>query len=136
METNLYIDLPKLAFLPGETVTGKILWALDRPPGEILLSLGWWTEGCGSKDAKIVGESTWQTNATAGEEAFSFTIPESPISFNGQLISLKWGLELSARESREKQVLEIVVSPWGVPVDLPKVENESSRKSISLIRNR
>lgn len=137
METSLYIDLPKLAFLPGETVAGKILWVLDQPPGEILLSLGWWTEGRGSKDAKIVEETTWKTAASAGEEGFSFPIPESPVSFNGQLISLKWGLEISAkRGAGEKQVLEIVVSPWGVPVDLPKVENESSRKSISFVRNR
>ena len=136
METNLFIDLPKLAFMPGEPVSGKILWALDQPPEEILLSIGWWTEGRGSKDAKITGETTWRTSASAGEESFSFTIPESPYSFNGQLISLKWGLEISAKRGREKQTQEIVVSPWGVPVDLPKVENESSRKSISLLRNR
>jgi hypothetical protein len=136
METNLFIDIPKLEFTPGENVSGKILWALDKAPEEILLSLGWWTEGRGSKDAKIEEEMTWKTQLRAGEEKFSFTIPQSPYSFNGQLISLKWGLELSSKESREKHLLEIIVSPWGVAVDLPKVENESSRKSISFLRNR
>jgi hypothetical protein len=136
MDSNLYIDVANPEVVPGGKVTGKVLWALDKPPGELLLSLGWWTDGRGTKDAKIVEETTWQTSAVAGEEGFSFSIPESPYSFNGQLVSVKWCLELSARESRDKFMLEIIVSPWGVPVELPKVEDESSRKSISFLRNR
>lgn len=136
METNLFIDIAKTDYQPGGQVSGKILWALNKPPGEIILSLGWWTEGRGTKDAKIVEEKVWKTEQVAGEETFSFDIPESPYSFNGQLISLKWGLELSARKDRQKNLQEISVSPWGVSVDLQQIANESSGEPISFIRNR
>jgi len=127
METNLYIDLPLTVFLPGDPVSGKILWALDRPPGKIFLSLGWWTEGRGSKDAKVEAELEWETSAVAGEEAFTFTLPDTPYSFSGHLVSLKWGLELTAAKGADKQVQEIVVSPHGVPVELPHLEDKRGR---------
>ena len=136
METNLYIDLVNTIYLPGDTVTGKILWALNEPPEQVLLSLGWWTEGRGSKDAKIESELEWDTMEVAGERAFQFHLPNTPSSFNGQLISLKWGLELTVLNGDEKQVTELIVSPHGVPVELPKVKDESSGKSFSFIRNR
>lgn len=136
MDTNLYIEVADPAITPGGTINGKVLWALEKPPGEMLLSLGWWTEGRGSRDARIVEETSWSDPPLAGEDTFAFKVPASPYSFNGQLISLKWGLELSVKESRDKQLLEITVSPWGVAVDLPKVANESSRKSISFLGNR
>jgi len=136
METNLYIDLMNTVYLPGDPVEGKILWALDEPPGEVLLSLGWWTEGRGSRDAKIEAEQEWKTMEAAGERDFRFKLPDTPYSFNGQLISLKWALELTVGNGDEKQVTEIIVSPHGVPVELNKVKDEGGGKPFSFIGNR
>lgn len=132
---ELYIDLPKTAYAPGETITGRILWALDHSPKKLELTAGWWTEGRGTKDFRIEATVEWNTDASAGEESFTVQLPLAPYSFSGTLISLQWMLEL--REHRhEKFVTEpIVVSPSGEPVLLPRID-EGERKSFSILRDR
>lgn len=88
MDDTLFIDLEQTQLLPGQHVAGKILWALEKGPKEIRLSLGWSTEGRGSRDDKIEAELNWSTEATSGEESFEFTLPASPYSFDGTLILL------------------------------------------------
>lgn len=122
--------------MPGSKVEGSILWALTESPGEIRISLGWWTEGRGNKDTKIEDEVAWETTDIAGERRFSFTLPASPYSFEGTLISLKWGLELTARRPSNKHLRDIIVSPLGAPVQLGKVDDEGFGKSIPLFGNR
>lgn len=100
MTDSLFIDIPKDQYAPGSTIRGTILWALERSPQELSLSLGWWTEGRGDKDAKVVEELHWETTQTSGEESFELNLPQSPYSFDGHLISLKWALELSVKKVR------------------------------------
>ena len=130
MDTQLYLDLPKTHYRPEELLRGEILWALDEAPGEIQLSLGWWTEGRGSKDAKIETTREWPTRDNAGRQSFELSLPKTPYSFQGQLITLKWALELRTKEGGHHYSLELTISPSEAPVDLPLVEDESSRKSL------
>lgn len=130
MEATLYIDLPKTHYQPGEVIRGEILWALDQPPERIRLSLGWWTEGRGSKDAKIETELDWPTQDTAGQQSFEISLPKTPYSFHGQLITLKWALELRVEKGDQRHSLEISMAPGEAAVDLPLLEDESPRKSI------
>lgn len=135
MQPNLYIDLPKTSYAPGESVTGKVLWTLDKPPGEIRLTLGWWTEGRGTRDARIEASQEWEAPGAAGEESFSLTLPPSPYSFSGTLITLKWALELSTGKRKENAIEEIIVSPSGEPIDLPHID-EGGKKPFSIFSNR
>lgn len=135
MTPKLYIDLSKIRYAPGETISGNILWALEEPPPELRLTLGWWTEGRGTKDFKIEDSREWESVAAAGEEAFTLHLRASPYSFSGTLITLKWAIELNAPSQKATAVEAIVVAPGDTPIDLPHLD-ESRKKSFSLFRNR
>jgi len=136
MATELFIDIPKTIYQPGETLVGEVLWALENSPGKIQLSLGWWTEGRGNRDAKIEHEREWVTEEMAGNEKFEIVLPTSPYSFEGQLISLKWALELSTSRGKHQATADLVLTPGQAAVELPLVEHESKRKPFSFGRNR
>jgi hypothetical protein len=136
MDATLFIDLARTSFTPGDLIRGEIFWALDKQPGKIVLSLGWWTEGRGNKDAKLETELEWKTNETAGKESFEMQLPIAPYSFEGHLVALKWALELRAAKGNKSTSLDIIISPTGLPVSLPLIEDESKRKSFSFNRNR
>ncbi len=131
MEDSLLIDVPRTAYRPGETVRGEILWALEKPPEIVRLTLGWWTEGRGTKDAKIVGEKEWPTTEPAGRESFEFELPGTPYAFNGTLITLKWGLELTLKKGSAETLQEIVLAPGAIPPQLEHLPDERPRKSFS-----
>lgn len=132
MPSNLYIDLPNTRCAPGETISGKVLWALDKQPGIVRLTFGWWTEGRGTRDSRIETSKEWETDSTAGEETFQFPVPPSPYSFSGTLITLKWALELSTKKGRETTVEEILVSPREELIELPQLD-EGGKKPFSFI---
>ena len=136
MDTELYLDLPARDFEPGEMIRGEVLWALPESPKRLTLSLGWWTEGRGTKDAKIETELEWLTQHLAGKESFELQLPKTPYSFNGHLITLKWALELRTEKGRHEHIVEICVAPNRVPVALNLLEDERPRKSFSLFGNR
>ena len=121
MNNNLYIDLPSKVFAPGSTVDGELLWTLDRPPEEITLTLGWWTEGRGTRDSRIEATHNVRTMETAGKESFSLVLPPSPYSFAGTLIVLKWALEARVRKGKATVVEPVIVSPSGKEVRLTRV---------------
>jgi hypothetical protein len=118
MEDSLYIDLEPTHYLPGQRIAGKILWALAKPPKELSLTLIWFTEGRGSTDRKLEAEQTWSTEATSGEENFEFTLPASPYSFEGKLISLHWELQLRPKKGKGSCELPILVSPHPHAIEL------------------
>lgn len=134
MDDTLFIDLEQTRLLPGQHVAGKILWALEKGPTEICLSLGWHTEGRGSRDSKVEAELNWATEATSGEEPFEFSLPASPYSFDGTLISLNWTLTLSVKKGKATHQLPITVSPHAEAIALSAVPDESKRKPFSFLQ--
>lgn len=134
MDATLYIDLDSTKLEPGQKVSGKILWALDKAPKEICLSMGWITEGRGTQDSKIEAEKIWETNEISGEEDFEFTLPPSPYSFEGTLISLNWAIELSLKKGKSEYRLPLTVSPTDSPAALGQIVDESKRKSFSFFK--
>lgn len=136
MDAELFIDVARTSFAPGDLIRGEIFWALEKPPEQIELSLGWWTEGRGNKDAKIESQLDWKTRKTAGKENFEIQLPTTPYSLEGHLVALKWALELRAVKGKKSTSLDIIISPTGLPISLPLIENESKRKSFSFSSNR
>lgn len=135
MAAPIFIDVEKTLYAPGETIRGKVLWALGERPKRLKISLGWWTEGKGTRDAEVIAESEWATDETAGERTFDFSVPEGPYSFQGHLITLQWALEVTVEQGPEAEILDLVISPTGVPVELPLVDARSN-KPFSFRRNR
>ena len=128
MDDTIYIDLDQTHLEPGQQFSGKILWALEKPPKEVKLALSWRTEGRGTSDSKLESELNWETEATSGEEAFEFMLPASPYSFDGPLISLNWQLHLSTRKGKVEHQLPITVTPHPEPIKLSAVPDESKKK--------
>jgi hypothetical protein len=122
METKLYIDVPQLDFKPGDTITGTILWSVEKPPREVTLSLYWRTSGRGTEDSGVENTQTWETGALAGKEAFSVQLPPSPYSFTGSLIALTWGLELSTKKGGDVTSLDLIMSPTGSDIELAQID--------------
>ncbi len=138
MADQLLIDIPRRNFHPGETVEGGILWDCGNGPDELILRLGWWTEGRGDRDERIVAERTWDRPGPVGKEKFSFEIPEECVpSFSGRLVSVVWGLQLSGKGIRTEDVVEnLTVSPTGSEIDISGNTYESKGKSFSFGKGR
>lgn len=129
-DANFVIDCPDSACLPGQTISGQVLWELTSGSTEVILAFGWWTSGVGTVEEAVVENRTWKDPPRIGRESFSFTLPPGPYSFSGKLISLQWGLELSARGHRHKTLHRLYLSPTGQELDFSKASYESMVKSV------
>ena len=109
----------RLEFSPCGTVEGIAEWKLRDKPDHVRLFLMWYTLGKGDEDAAIVDEIELNVSGSSGEQPFSFQLPNEPYSFDGQLISLQWALEIVSDDPDEVYRLDIVVSPWVEKVTLP-----------------
>lgn len=102
--------------LPGEEVSGRVVWSLDTPPEAVEMRLFWHTSGKGTQDVEIVWDLRIDDPATSGERSFSFALPLGPYSFSGSLITLEWALEFVALPSGETERVRLIVAP--VPAEL------------------
>lgn len=101
------------SFRPGDDVSGRAWWQLDRPPEEIVARLFWYTQGKGTQDIVIVQEEAFPAPGARDRREFSFCLPEGPYSFSGNLISLIWAVEVVAMPGEEAARVELTVSPTG-----------------------
>lgn len=101
---------------PGEAVAFSALWALEKKPASVEARLFWFTRGKGTEDVRVVATQAAPSSELAGEHVFRFTLPASPYSFSGKLISLLWAVELIAGDEVER--CEFVLAPEGREVVL------------------
>ena len=114
------------AFAPGEVLEGKAAWQLDQPQKKIFLRLFWFTRGKGTEDIEVVSETVFDNPLTSESRPFKITLPQSPYSFSGKLVSLIWALELVASDNETAVTREIVISPFGYEIDLLKNKNQKA----------
>lgn len=107
------------SFRPGDEVSGRAWWQLDRQPDEVVARLFWYTQGKGTQDVVVVQEEAFPGPGREDQRTFSFRLPEGPLSFSGRLISLIWAVEVVAQPGDEAGRVEIVVSPTGDEIRLP-----------------
>lgn len=103
-------------FVPGETVTGELVW---MSLGAVELRLFWFTEGRGTQDVGVAARKEFLAGEIKGD--FSFTLPAMPYSFSGQLVAVKWALELVDQHDESLVREEIIVSPTAQELILPEV---------------
>ena len=122
MSLTLRLNQDANTLVPGQVIDGTAGWRLDDAPRDAVLRLFWFTEGKGTCDVGVVEELTLPHHLAELSGTFRFTLPAAPYSFNGQLIALKWAIELLVDKGNFVERLDLVVSPWVEQVMLKKVE--------------
>lgn len=122
MSLTLRINQDPNTLVPGQVIDGVAGWRLDDAPRDAIIRLFWFTEGKGTCDVGVVEELSLPHHLAELSGTFRFTIPAAPYSFCGQLITLKWAIELLVDKGDLVERLDLIVSPWVEQVSLKKVE--------------
>ena len=128
---QILIECPTTGVRPGDTIAGEALWDLEEDPRSITVSMGWWTEGKGTRDERILESKEIENAGRIGKDAFRFQIPDGPLSFSGKLISLDWAIEVRPEKGNAKAVHPFVVSATDHEIDISVHSYESKGKSLS-----
>jgi hypothetical protein len=114
------------AYQPGETLSGEYrLEGVDRDQVQAIeISVLWYSEGKGDEDLAV--HEFWRRDADNGEwidprrpERFSTTLPRSPLSYDGQIVKLRWCIRVRAFLQRGKDLMGQKVFRLG---DIPPVK--------------
>lgn len=124
-EVEITVRENKAAYRPGEEISGEVRWNFNEAPQAIELRLFWYTSGKGTTDVEIVDDLRFDNPAARESRPYRFTLPESPYSFSGKLISLLWALELEVDGGDDNVArYEFVLSPSGKEIVLDAAERE------------
>lgn len=121
MSLSVQLNQDPTTLVPGQTIDGTVGWDRESPPKKAMLRLFWYTEGRGTQDVGVLEELELPTDHKQLQGTFRFSLPASPYSFQGQLITLKWAIELVLNKGKEVERLDLIVSPWVEQVSLKKV---------------
>jgi hypothetical protein len=99
-------------YRPGETLSGQY-WIKSLGPDPlkaIEVSVLWHTEGKGDEDMAV--HEFWRRDTDevlpinpAQPERFSTILPDSPLSYEGRIIKLRWCVRVRAFPQRGKEVV-------------------------------
>jgi hypothetical protein len=123
---SLHLELAdgKTKFRPGETVEGVAFWELPERPTAIEVRLYWTTQGKGTVDVEVVQSARFDGVAAQDRRPFRLTLPPSPYSVSGILVSIVWGIELVTEPKGENASAALTVSPTGEEIKLTAVEKK------------
>jgi hypothetical protein len=108
-------------YFPGETLRGTLQWQLTKDEKQLNVQLLWYTTGESVRNAHIAEVTTVDNPGLQGERTFEFTLPEGPHSFEGKLITLNWGVEVTAPRNKQSETKTFTLSPTGEPIKLPVI---------------
>ncbi len=117
-ELRIEVDGGRHWFSPGATLSGRVVWRLEDDAEAIELRLFWFTSGKGTEDVAIIDSVRTDAAGRAGDQGFTFPLPDGPYSFSGSLITLTWALELVAIPHGTTERIEFVMAPTPVEVRL------------------
>jgi hypothetical protein len=97
---------------PGETLAGEY-WIESLEAGQVKgieVSVLWHTEGKGDEDMAV--DEFWRRDADDGcpidprrPERFSTTLPNSPLSYEGQIVKVRWCVRVRVFPNRGKEIV-------------------------------
>jgi hypothetical protein len=116
------------SFEPADEVNGTVAWVLGQQVS-MELRLFWFTRGKGTEDVGIIKTIRFDQPSSRDKKAFNFSLPDSPYSFSGKLISLIWAMELIAEPSNQVARREIVLAPGGSEIRLDSLPSHEKAKS-------
>jgi hypothetical protein len=126
---HIKTDGDQTTFSPGIEISGTATWQLDQSPAQIELRLFWFTSGMGNEDIGIHQTISFDHASRQDSRPFRFQLPAAPCSFDGQLTTLNWALELVAGSGKEVARLEIIIAPDGTPPKLERLPHVKQKKS-------
>jgi len=98
--------------LPGEPLSGEY-WIESLDTGQVRaieVSVLWHTEGKGDEDMAV--HEFWRRDADNGcpidpgwPERFSTTLPNSPLSYDGQIVKLRWCVRIRVFPHHGKEIV-------------------------------
>lgn len=105
----------RVSFEPGQTVDGVAAWEFEEGgvPSWVEVRLFWRTLGKGDTDAVIVAAQRFDSPASADAQLYSLRLPDGPYSYVGELLEVRWSVELVAHREKRSERLELTVSPTG-----------------------
>lgn len=100
------------SYAPGETLSGE--YRVEGMESETLqaveVSVLWYSEGKGDEDFAV--HEFWRKNADSGElgdprrpDRFSTTLPLSPLSYEGQIVKIRWCVRVRAILKRGRDLV-------------------------------
>ena len=106
------LDAPLRTYRPGQSLSGQ--YRLESVEGDpiraVEVSVLWYTEGKGEQDLAV--HEFWRRDSQSGEwidprrpERFSTTLPSSPLSYDGQIIQIRWCVRVRAFLNRGREVV-------------------------------
>jgi len=101
---------------PGEPLSGRVTWRVERQPTAAELRLFWYTSGKGTEDVGVVETLSFAAPRPEDHRDFTLPLPREPYSFSGRLISLIWAIELIVEPGGHVERQEFVLSPTGKEV--------------------
>lgn len=125
MSITIQLSDGRQAYRPGETLSGRVGWQLDRRPRSLEIVLFWHTEGKGSRDSGVAERLVREDPGERGEMKFSFTLPAAPVSFSGKLVGLIWSVEALFPKEKAHEHVDFTLSPTGAPIELGSAKGEA-----------
>lgn len=119
---SLNLTEGKTAFAPGENLTGIVRWSGEQCPAWLELRLFWYTEGKGTQDLGVATTERFSELAVSGERSFRLPAPAHPPSCSGQLVSIRWALELVSADDQPVVKQNLVIAPGAREIVLGHVE--------------
>jgi hypothetical protein len=118
-QLEITTEFNNVAFVPGDTVRGKVSWRSDSPqPLESAeIRLFYYTAGKGTRDVILVDSIQFDLPGPSDQREYEFQLPEGPYSCSGKLVSIVWALELQLGGNATER-LEFTLSPTGEEINL------------------
>lgn len=111
-EIIIRLDENGRVYLPGATLSGEYrIEAVEGPNAQAVeVSVLWYSEGKGDEDLAV--HEFWRKDADSGElgeprrpDRFSTTLPQSPLSYDGQIVKIRWCVRVRVIFRRGRDLL-------------------------------
>jgi hypothetical protein len=111
-EIIIRLDENGRVHLPGTTLSGE--YRIEAVEGQTLqaveVSILWYSEGKGDEDLAV--HEFWRKDADSTElcnprrpDRFSTTLPQSPLSYDGQIVKIHWCVRVRAIFKRGRDLM-------------------------------
>jgi hypothetical protein len=117
-QMTIEIEGSRRAFSPGDTLSGRVTWTLERDPTDVELRLFWYTAGKGTQNVGIQNAIVFDNPTLRENRDFRMTLPNAPFSCSGSLVSIIWALELLIEPGGLTERVDITLAPGGHEVIL------------------
>jgi hypothetical protein len=138
-EIMIRLDESGQTYSPGGTLSGE--YRVDAVDAQALqaieVSVLWHSEGKGDEDLAV--HEFWRKDVDSGElgdprrpSRFSTTLPQSPLSYDGQIVKIRWCVRVRVifkrgRDLVAQKVFRLGAVPPARPPVLPEKPGESVR---------